>query len=766
MRLFGLRLANYRVYEHEEIEFQSGLTGIFGANGAGKSYLIEAIPWTLYGRARTQQGDVRSSWSDGETVTEVEFEHEGSSFRVQRVLGRYKGSMKVAIYQDGAVIADGARESLRLIHSIIGLDYDSFMASVFAEQKQVAAFSTSNPAERQRLVLSLLGITPLDKARDRGRAQHRSEMESLKALSSARLEISGIRESVAVAENIVQEKADSLTKHRLLLEAMEKELSVAQSRHQTLLLRQGELSKIIEVGKAKRAEFDRLQSSLAELVDIEAEEQRLRGYLSSNPPGDEGMEALGVLEAEFARDLERFASAEKLQGEVVQILSSLRLSTAPELKSKVAALGKRLEESRERHEILQGISQSASVDAEIAEQQFLALREQLAQHETLEGRVSCPTCGAHLGEEHHEVVLLMRDQLRGFEERLVKSSSARNESLTNALELKETITSLNAEFELVKEAYRQASLLVGRITELTSGATLDRPSTELKLSEVKKQRQAALEMMRERQRYESRLEEIGRIRQAGILQRRLSSQLGGELAELRQRRVALHLDPSELSEAEGHLNDSKASIVAMKKLGIALSDEVAGAKADLASSRAGLAQAERVEAAVSEAERRTYLAFRIADLLGEFRNLVVGQAGPRLAEVAANVFGELTDSEYDQLKVDPQTFELEVVDKGMSYPLSRFSGSEVDLANLSLRIAISEQVGSSFGSPVGLLVLDEVFAPLDEQRRAQMLLVLERLKARFNQVLVVTHNQDIKDQLPYSIEVIKLPGRKAKLEIS
>jgi DNA repair exonuclease SbcCD ATPase subunit len=62
---------------------------------------------------------------------------------------------------------------------------------------------------------------------------------------------------------------------------------------------------------------------------------------------------------------------------------------------------------------------------------------------------------------------------------------------------------------------------------------------------------------------------------------------------------------------------------------------------------------------------------------------------------------------------------------------------------------------------VGLLVLDEVFGPLDEDRKERMLLALERLRGRFRQVLVVTHDASIKEQLGSAIQVQKLPGRRA-----
>ncbi|MDQ2725689.1 MAG: hypothetical protein M3Y36_09375, partial [Actinomycetota bacterium] len=152
---------------------------------------------------------------------------------------------------------------------------------------------------------------------------------------------------------------------------------------------------------------------------------------------------------------------------------------------------------------------------------------------------------------------------------------------------------------------------------------------------------------------------------------------------------------------------------------------------------------------------------RLADLLAEFRNTVVASVGPRLALQAAELFGELTDHDYDELRVDPETFQLQISDGGRVFGLDRFSGSEVDLANLALRVAISEHVRFQSGGSVGLLVLDEVFGPLDPERKTRMLEALERLRGRFRQVMVVTHDNEIKEQLPNAIEVIKLPGRRA-----
>jgi DNA repair exonuclease SbcCD ATPase subunit len=187
----------------------------------------------------------------------------------------------------------------------------------------------------------------------------------------------------------------------------------------------------------------------------------------------------------------------------------------------------------------------------------------------------------------------------------------------------------------------------------------------------------------------------------------------------------------------------------------------AGALAAVTAATTRLDDARVLHGEVTDLAEQSRHLGRLSDLLADFRNNVVATVGPRLAAQAAELFAELTDHEYDLLEVDADTYEIRITDAGRTYGMDRFSGSETDLANLALRVAISEQVRFQSGGAVGLLVLDEVFGPLDEDRKERMLLALERLKGRFRQVLVVTHDASIKEQLPNAIQVVKLPGRRA-----
>src|SRR4029079_18137840 len=93
-------------------------------------------------------------------------------------------TVKALAMVNGQQVAEGVTDTNRYMHSVLGMDATAFRSSVFAEQKQVAAFSGKTPAERQKLVLKLLGITPLDAARDAARKDARDRQAQYEQLRS------------------------------------------------------------------------------------------------------------------------------------------------------------------------------------------------------------------------------------------------------------------------------------------------------------------------------------------------------------------------------------------------------------------------------------------------------------------------------------------------------------------------------------------------------------------------------------------------------
>src|SRR5262249_30210874 len=136
----------------------------------------------------------------GDCVTEVEFEHEGHLYLVRRSLSGVNATPRLEARCDGLVMSEGVRDAARYLESVLGMDDGAFRASVFAEQKQLAAFSEHSPPDRKRLVLRLLGITPLDAARDAARADSRRTTADHDRLRGMLADLDVLRVEAADAE--------------------------------------------------------------------------------------------------------------------------------------------------------------------------------------------------------------------------------------------------------------------------------------------------------------------------------------------------------------------------------------------------------------------------------------------------------------------------------------------------------------------------------------------------------------------------------------
>jgi exonuclease SbcC len=140
----------------------------------------------------------------------------------------------------------------------------------------------------------------------------------------------------------------------------------------------------------------------------------------------------------------------------------------------------------------------------------------------------------------------------------------------------------------------------------------------------------------------------------------------------------------------------------------------------------------------------------------EVRTALNAQMRPELSELASSFLADLTEGRYTELELDEE-YRILIVEEGRVKPV--LSGGEEDIANLVLRLAISQMVAERAGQPLSLLVLDEVFGSLDERRQDQVLSLLRRLGDRFPQVILITHVDSVREGLDRILRVSFDPSR-------
>ncbi|HWQ45215.1 MAG TPA: SMC family ATPase [Longilinea sp.] len=248
-----LRISGFLSYiEPVEIDFTGfNLACISGANGAGKSSLLDAITWVLFGEARLKD-DADAIINSSSTVKEaqviLEFEYEGLAYKVIRTRPRKKTSQLEFMVADAQKQWKTLTESTmskteESIRNTLRLDYRTFTNASFFLQGKADQFSQQKSSDRKHTLFTVLGLEQWEGYKNRT-ADKRKEIDRQQAINQGRLQ--------EIEQELAQEP-----ERKAALETAQKELAAAE-----------------ETRKSKETTLEglqRLAASLAEqkkLVDL------------------------------------------------------------------------------------------------------------------------------------------------------------------------------------------------------------------------------------------------------------------------------------------------------------------------------------------------------------------------------------------------------------------------------------------------------------------------------------------------------------------
>ena len=174
------------------------------------------------------------------------------------------------------------------------------------------------------------------------------------------------------------------------------------------------------------------------------------------------------------------------------------------------------------------------------------------------------------------------------------------------------------------------------------------------------------------------------------------------------------------------------------------------ARESLERALAAAEESKAIQATVGEREKERRLHEELDRAFNEMRTQLNAELRPELSELATTFLRELMDSRTAELELD-EKYNIAVLEDGVNKPV--LSGGEEDIANLVLRLAVSQMIAERSGQAFSLLVLDEVFGSLDETRRFNVIDLLRALGDRFEQVILITHIEAVRDGLDQVISV-------------
>lgn len=175
-----LKITGFLSYHQTvEVDFSSfELACISGENGAGKSSLLDAMTWVLFGQARKKDDSLINSHPDVKAAEVVfTFQYEDQIYRIQRTLPRGKSSMLEFQIQAGegpdgekiwrSLSEHSIRETQARILQILRLDYDTFINAAFFLQGKADQFAQQPSGRRKEILGNILGLELWETYRER-----------------------------------------------------------------------------------------------------------------------------------------------------------------------------------------------------------------------------------------------------------------------------------------------------------------------------------------------------------------------------------------------------------------------------------------------------------------------------------------------------------------------------------------------------------------------------------------------------------------------
>lgn len=162
-----------------------------GKNGHGKSAILDAMTWSMWGKCRVSSNVDIIKRGETEALVEFEFEVEGTRYRIIRSLKRKKGtetsgSLNLQYFNettDVFVPLEQGRKTQAVLEKILKMDYDSFICSSFILQGRADEFMKKSPAERKAVLSKILDLDKFEELGKRARAAsnlNQRDVQSLK----------------------------------------------------------------------------------------------------------------------------------------------------------------------------------------------------------------------------------------------------------------------------------------------------------------------------------------------------------------------------------------------------------------------------------------------------------------------------------------------------------------------------------------------------------------------------------------------------------
>lgn len=747
----SIKLHNILSHEHTYIEFPLGLTAIVGPNGAGKSSIIDAAIYSLFVnpqsirslRGSSRRSIVRIGASSGSI--EVELSIGGKKYSINRNIDVSK-SDDAALYEiqeDGKKrkLVSGVQPVLDYVKKLLSIpSFESIRYTIISRQNEIAKLIEEPPSIRKEIILKLLGLDELEKAKEILKQYLDSVKTDIKLYENAKIELNEIKKKIEEITKTLEKDRSELEKLEIKLQSLE--LEIKKYEELTNLLKfYDKFSKAIEIINEIK-EIETILPICREILNL-----KIENYISVAEMLKKSKEMLN-------KALEEFNG---IENEIKIILEKLKNEINIELYSI---------DSREITEYLDELIKKMYVEESTKQVELNVVTQSI---DIVEKSSNCPLCQRELDDNlkkhiifesekrvkkiKHELDLLIkiRKRIEQYLEMIKKFNERKIEARIRIENSKKIVEEYSKKYEEMKNNIEEIINKVKNIrifmkclneeNNIAIAKCLYTIAIEsIKLYEEKKlMLNKLLGNNISLSTVTSKYEEIKRR----IFELGFSNDIN--VAEVEEKYRKYLNEVNEIKKKIGQIEGRIESYTKIQKEFIDKEKEIL----------------EKLDRYKKSVDIYPALDFIVNELLGK-----EGYLAKKLTQKARKLIEKYSNIILNELGMDfkiqiNDEFDISVYTPSGELDIRGLSGGETVALAIAIRIALAYTV---FGKLPGFFILDEPTQFLDRDRRRAVFEIIKRVSEKMPQVIVVTHDTEVEELSDKIVYVFKEGGKSVVKE--
>jgi DNA repair exonuclease SbcCD ATPase subunit len=786
MKILSLTLSGYRQFaDRVTLILPQGLTGIYGSNGVGKSKIVEAIGYALYGPKRVilpkgdKLDDIPSKGRAG-ALARVELTIEVRKQVFEIVRSPRETYIRLASTIDPLAVgpSDVTRKVIELLH----LSPAAYRGTFVARQNDIAGLQNEKPTHRTRLVHRLIGIEQVEKA-----IELIGEVCTLKRglLRDAEraLEITSVN-----AEQVLQEDMTAVQAAKLRITACESAQREAMAAHKQVLdikaaldgrvaSVSGKEASLITLGEYKATVQQQMKNEEDRIADGDAAARKLQAALQTlDETGgvDERLKLYDLMQ----RRAELLAKEQELESDLHERINPL-LEERAIVQSRISksdAIIKELSAKEAEYGGTCKVAASQLADARAAVAKYTASQSKIID---LGEAGVCESCGRSFGDDLDSALEHFAQKINDARVMETDADTRLQDAQSRQNDIRAQVADLRAGVDLDKQRLEdlegirdddvrvryelgavRSELLMLEIDADDSLNAYD-PLVHAQLRVDSHNRQKALTDK------ENLLPQLSAASKA----REDLAELALVLAKIVEQEEGLTNEVLRLKPTAEEQEAYETQLAAADEVLEACSDALHDARESLGRAeerveigQTNLAKAIGREKIIEETRSDVQVAERTDIVYHELLNEITMTARPRLEELMDTWGRSLFGSRFHEIKLT-KDYRIRADNGSGMHDIEHFSGGEQTLLALMLRVAIAVFCQQHIGFDEGFLILDEVFGNQDTERRALLVEFLNQIQDQFSQVIIINHIDDVTYGFDHLIDVVALTQNTSSVSV-